>query len=158
MLFGSIILEILYKEHDNHPNDLTYNLLRSVLDAIQNKISAQAAHWYFIIKYLEIEGLSLNTQECYHCNEDLDHAYFFPRKGYNLCESCREDFALNWELNSKHLTILQGLSSNSADALPRTIDKEINKELINRILWNTLATRFDQCRILKSVEVLRKVL
>ncbi len=158
VLFGSIILEILYKEHDSHPNELIYNLLHSVMNAIEQGHSAQAAHWYFIIKHLEIEGLNLNTKHCYHCGENMKKAYFFPRKGYNLCEKCREDFALNWELDEKHLTILQDLSLRSANDLPKTIDKDIDKELVNRVLWNTLATRFDHCRTLKSVEVLRKVL
>lgn len=158
VLFGSIILEILYKEHENDPHKPVFGLIKKVFDAMENGQSAQIAHWYFLLKYLDLEGLSLNTLSCLHCEKPMDHGYFFPHKGYILCENCREDFSLNWKLDSQQLTILQDLSSRSAKEIPLTFNKEIDKELINRVLWNTLATRFDHCRTLKSVEVLRKIL
>ncbi len=158
VLFGSIILEILYKEHENDPNKATFELLKQVFDLMENGRSAQMAHWYFLLKYLDLEGLSLNTLSCLNCEEPMEHGYFFPKKGYIFCENCREDFSLNWELDRQQLTILQDLGLRSTAEIPKTIDKEIDKELINRVLWNTLATRFDHCRTLKSVEVLRKVL
>lgn len=158
VLFGSIILEILYKVQENDPNERTYQLINHVFNAMEHGQSAQVAHWYFILKYLNIEGVSLDTLSCLHCEKTLNHGYFFPKKGYILCENCREDFSLNWELDSKHLAILQDLSLRSIKDLPNKLEKDIDKELINRVLWNTLATRFDHCRTLKSVEVLRKVL
>lgn len=158
VLYGSVILEILYKEPETQSNLDLFNLIVRVFDAMDKGVPAQMAHWYFILKYLEIEGLPLNVQNCYHCGESMAKAYFYPKMGYMRCSDCHEDFTINWELDDPVLSILKDLSTMSYDKLPQEIDNRIDKEKVNRILWNTLATRFDTCRTLKSVDILKKII
>lgn len=158
VLYGSIILEILYKESEVQSDPQLFDLITRIFNAVNNGVSPQVAHWYFILKYLESEGLPLNTGYCYHCDEIMGSGYFYPRTGQIRCPDCHEDFSLSWELDEHMLSLLNNLSTMTADKLTKDIDNEIDKNMINRILWNTLATRFDSCRTLKSVEILRKIL
>lgn len=158
VLYGSIILEILYKEPEVQPDTPVFDLLTHVLEAMDKGASAQMAHWHFILKYLEIEGLPLNTISCYHCDNGMNSGYFYPKLGYIRCPDCHEDFSLSWELDTGMLSLLKKLSMITPDRIEKKIDGNIDKDLINRMLWNTLATRFDTCRKLKSVEILRKIL
>jgi DNA repair protein RecO len=158
VLYGSVILEILYKEPEVESNALLFKLITNVFTAMDQGSSAQLAHWYFILRYLEIEGLPLNISSCYHCEQDMTKAYFYPKLGHLRCTDCHDDLSLNWELDEGTLALLKELSKSTAEDLGDTIDNSIDPEFINRMLWNTLATRFDTCRQLKSVEILRKVL
>lgn len=158
VLYGSIILEILYKEPEVEANTLLFNMIEGVFDSMENGSSAQMAHWYFLLRYLEIEGLALNTDFCYQCDQLMSSGYFLPKLGNIRCPDCHEEFAINWELEVDILSLLRELPKLSPKDIPKAFDKKLDKELINRILWNTLATRFDTCRTLKSVEVLRKIL
>ncbi|MCF7833071.1 MAG: DNA repair protein RecO [Candidatus Marinimicrobia bacterium] len=158
ILYGSVILEILYKEKEVEANVLLFDLLLNVFNAMENGVSPQIAHWYFILRFLEIEGLSLNTENCYHCDQELEKGYFLPKIGSIRCQDCHEEFSLIWELDPAILSLLKDLPKLPAEQLGDVVDSGFDKEMINRILWNTLATRFDTCRTLKSVDVLRKVL
>ena len=158
VLYGSIILEIMYKESEIQANPPLFDLINRVFHAMNNGASAQMAHWHFILKYLEMEGLPLNTISCYLCEEGMKNGYFYPRTGEIRCPDCHEDLSLSWELDEAMMSLLRELSIMTADDIPDQIDSKIDKNLINRILWNTLATRFDTCRKLKSVEILRKIL
>ena len=155
VLYGSIILEILYKEHEIETDPLLYDLLLQTFSAMDKDISPQTAHWHFLMKFLEIEGLSLNTDTCSQCDHPLTTGYFYPRSGQIRCEHCRENFTLNWELNENTMSILKRLPHMSPDRLPDISELPCDAGLINRILWNTLATRFDTCRTLKSVDILK---
>lgn len=158
VLYGSIILEILYKEPETEGNTELFNLIMNVFSSMDKGIPAQIAHWYFILNFLEIEGLELNTQYCSHCDEIMENGYFLPRRGHIQCPNCRDKFTINWELDKKILSLLRELTTKNAEDIPTILDEDIDNELINRILWNTLATRFDTCRTLRSVEILKKVL
>jgi len=158
VLYGSIILEILYKESESQPDPLLFDLITHVFTAMDKGVKPQYAHWYFILKYLEIQGLPLNLISCYQCEEGMTNGYFYPKTGQIRCPSCREEFSLSWELDEAMLSLLKELSMTSADKIKHEIDSRIDKNVVNRILWNTLATRFDTCRQLKSVEILRKIL
>jgi DNA repair protein RecO len=158
VLYGSVILEILYKEHEVEANLQLFEMIRGVFDAMESGALPQMAHWYFLLKYLEIEGVSLNTDYCYQCDQKMTSGYFFPKLGNIRCPECHEEFAINWELDTATLSLLRDVPKLSPREIPNVIDKEIDKELINRILWNALATRFDTCRTLKSVDILRKIL
>jgi len=158
VLYGSVLLEILYKESEVEPNVMLFDILINVLKAMNRGSSPQMAHWHFIVKYLEIEGYPLNTEYCYHCEKEIKTGHFYPKLGQIHCSDCHEDFLLSWELDEVMLSLLKELSMINTDMIAKEIDSKIDKNLINRILWNTLATRFDTCRKLKSVEILRKIL
>ena len=158
VLYGSVILEILYKESEVQANLELFDLIKSVFSAMDMGASPQMAHWHFILKYLELEGLPLNLESCYHCEENINRAYFYPKLGQMRCPDCHEDFSISWELDESILSLLKELSVIPAEKAANSIDEKIDKDLVNRILWNTLATRFDTCRKLTSVEILRKVL
>ena len=158
VLYGSIILEILYKEPETEGNTDLFNLIMDVFSSMENGTPAYIAHWYFILNFLAIEGLELNTYYCSHCEEKMESGYFLPRRGYIQCPNCRDKFTINWELDRKILSLLRELMTKNIETIPGILDKDIDKELVNRILWNTLATRFDTCRTLRSVEILKKIL
>ncbi len=158
VLYGSIILEILYKESEVEPNVLLYDLLVEVLRSMNSGASPQMSHWHFIMKYLELAGIPLNTECCYHCEKHLENGHFYPKLGQIRCNDCHEEFLFSWELDETLLSLLKELSLMPVNNIQEHIDDNIDRELVNRILWNTLATRFDTCRKLKSVEILRKVL
>jgi len=158
VLFGSIILEILYKEPEVEPNKLLFDLIRQVFTAVETGASAQIAHWYFILRFLEIEGLSLNTELCSQCDAQMTRGYFMPWQGNIRCPECHENITISWELDEEMLSLLNDLPTRSPENLPEVIDGNIDKDMVNRILWNSLATRFDTCKKLKSVEVLKRVL
>lgn len=158
ILYGSIILEILYKVQEYQADKTLFDLIKAVFTAIDNGVPATLAHWYFIMHYLQIEGLPLNTDACYHCGAPLTSAYFLPKLGYIYCNGCRNDFSLEWELDIPIMSLLKRLSQTTPEDLPEIIYDNLDSTLINRLLWNTLATRFDNCRSLQSVTILRKVL
>ena len=158
VLYGSIILEILYKEPEVEANILLFELIRAVFNAMEAGASPQIAHWYFILRFLEIEGLSLNTEYCSQCDQKMISGYFMPWQGNIRCTDCHENLTLSWELDADMLSLLRDLPKLSPENIPDNIKDTLDKDLINRILWNTLATRFDTCKALKSVEVLRKIL
>ena len=158
VLYGSIILEILYKEPEVEANILLFELLRAVFNAVEAGASPQIVHWYYILRFLEIEGLSLNTENCSHCDQKMTHGYFMPWQGNIRCKDCHENITLSWELDTEMMSLLRDLPKLSPENIPDSINGTLDKDMINRILWNTLATRFDMCRKLKSVEVLRKIL
>ncbi|MCD6336719.1 MAG: DNA repair protein RecO [Candidatus Marinimicrobia bacterium] len=158
VLYGSIILEILYKEPEVEADILLFDLIRHVFNAMEAGASPQIAHWYYILHFLEIEGLSLNTENCSQCDQKMTHGYFMPWQGNILCTDCHENITLSWELDREMLSLLRDLPKLSTEELPAKLNGNFDKDMINRILWNTLATRFDTCKKLKSVEVLRKIL
>jgi DNA repair protein RecO (recombination protein O) len=158
VLYGSIILEILYKEPEVEANILLFELIRAVFNAVETGASPQIVHWYYILRFLEIEGLSLNTENCSHCDQEMTHGYFMPWQGNIRCKDCHENITLSWELDTEMMSLLRDLPKLSPENIPDSINGTLDKDMINRILWNTLATRFDTCRKLKSVEVLRKIL
>jgi len=158
VLYGSIILEVLYKELEVEANTRLFELIRNVFNAMEAGASPQIAHWYFILHFLEIEGLSLNTEYCSQCDQKMISGYFMPWQGNIRCADCHENITLSWELDTDMLSLLRDLPKLSPENIPDNIKGTLDKDLINRILWNTLATRFDTCKALKSVEVLRKIL
>lgn len=155
LLYGSIILEIIYKTQENHPDAAVFKLLRLTLEAMNKGLTPAYVHWAFILHYLQTQGASLNLNSCYGCGNKPKSAYFYPYEGMIYCENCRDRHLLNWELPASVLITLRSLA---ADEFHIHAPSDEDKELINRILWNTLATRFENCRTLKSVNTLRKVL
>ncbi len=158
VLYGSVLLELIYKVQENSRDLEVFALLGKVLAALDEHYPAVYAHWYFIVQYLIAEGRPLNTERCYLCDKAFPPAYFHPFRGHLYCGACSTELAPLWELQAPVLSILKGLSGNGANAMPEVPAPLPDGERINRILWNTLAARFESCRTLKSVNVLRRIL
>ena len=158
ILYGSILLEILYKEQEDQQNRALFDMIHAVFSAIDAGAPAMQAHWYFILRYLKLEGLPLDTADCYVCGAKLQKAYFIPRRGHICCSDCSADQLPSWELDDTVMTILREMPAAEPGICGKeSMDKE-RATLINRVLWNALATRFENCKTLRSVTILRKVL
>ncbi|MFO7841701.1 MAG: DNA repair protein RecO [Fidelibacterota bacterium] len=158
VLYGSVILEVIYKTQEDTEDQKIFELLKAVFTSIERGRPAFYAHWYFILQYLKTEGLPLDIDSCYRCSATLPPAYFNPFSGHIYCKNCCAENTSVWELQPSVLSILKGLSENTPAEMPEIPENIPEKDLINRILWNTLAARFDCCGTLSSVNVLRKVL
>ncbi|MDD3095904.1 MAG: DNA repair protein RecO C-terminal domain-containing protein, partial [Candidatus Marinimicrobia bacterium] len=115
-------------------------------------------HAYFILHYLRIEGLMLDPEHCFQCGGIPVKAYFLPLMGQMLCGNCQKDHAPVWELPDMLLSLLNMMMHADVVQMEKQKIADADITLLNRLVWNTLASRFDSCRTLKSVEILRKVL
>ncbi|MBN2781494.1 MAG: DNA repair protein RecO [Candidatus Marinimicrobia bacterium] len=158
ILYGSVILEILYKELEEQQNIPLFNLIHEVLNAIESGVPPKMAHWHFLLRFMEIEGQAFDTGVCHQCGAPLTGGSFLPRSGRLHCGDCRSETSAPWELEAPLVSLLQVLSAGIPEQLPDLAAAPETGTLINRILWNALAARFDSCRTLRSVDILRKVL
>src|SRR6056297_3459184 len=88
ILYGSVLLEIIYRSQENHGDPNVYRLLKEALNAMNCGISPLPVHWAFILKYCQFQGAPLNLQTCYSCGKALEKAYFHPYEGFNYCGIC----------------------------------------------------------------------
>jgi DNA repair protein RecO (recombination protein O) len=159
VLYGSVILELLYKVQEDIEDRRVFALLSAVMEAMDKGYPPAVAHAHFILRYLKADGRPLETENCYDCGTPLSGtACFHPLRGHMYCRNCVAELSAVWELPAALLSILKGLSEDSSAALAQPPAEWPGPEQIDRILWNTLAARFENCRTLRSVDVLRKVL
>jgi DNA repair protein RecO (recombination protein O) len=158
ILYGSILLEILYKMQEQQADVRLFETIRTAFDAMDRGYSAIAAHWFFILRYMQLEGLPLDTENCYACGQALERAFFLPHQGHIYCPSCSSGRSFAWELKDEVLSILKRLNISDPSANENLNYGKEQGILISRVLWNALATRFENCKTLQSVSILRKVL
>ncbi|MDD3095955.1 MAG: DNA repair protein RecO, partial [Candidatus Marinimicrobia bacterium] len=106
VLYGSVILEILYKIQDTQADPQLFDLLKNVLEAMDKGADAVLMHAYFILHYLRIEGLMLDPEHCFQCGGIPVKAYFLPLMGQMLSGNCQKDHAPVWELPDMLLSLL----------------------------------------------------
>ncbi|MDD3716396.1 MAG: DNA repair protein RecO [Candidatus Marinimicrobia bacterium] len=158
VLYGSVLLEILYKIPDTQTDPALFDLLRDVLTAVNRGSDAVNMHAFFILHYLRLEGLMLDPEHCFQCGKVPDKACFLPHSGQILCENCSQGYAPVWELPATLLSLLIMMMNENIARIAQLRETTADVTLLNRLLWNTLASRFENCRTLRSVDILRKVL
>lgn len=158
VLYGSILLELVYKIQDVQPDPALFELLYRVFIEMDKGKDPVIIHAYFILHYLRLEGLTLEPEYCFSCGKKTDCAYFIPFSGQICCETCKENHTPVWELPQQLLSLLKDMMKKEAGEIRGSVISPSETLLLNRLLWNTLASRFDNYRKLQSVEILRKVL
>lgn len=158
VLYGSVLLELIYKITDIQTEPQLFELLYRVFSAMDKGKDPLLMHAYFILHYLQLEGLTLDPEFCYSCGKKLEQGFFVPFLGQICCASCKENHTPVWELPGSLLSLLKDMMKKGTEDITGSTLKQPETLLLNRLLWNTLASRFDNYRKLQSVEILRKVL
>lgn len=158
VLYGSVLLEIMYKIPDTPSDPALFDLFRAVLEAIDRGSDPLLMHAYFILHYLRLEGLMLDPEHCFRCGKTPRKASFLPLSGQILCENCSGEQAPLWELPDELWSLLIMIMHDDIVRIGQLKGRTADSNLLNRLVWNTLASRIDSCRTLRSVDILRKVL
>jgi DNA repair protein RecO (recombination protein O) len=158
VLYGSVILELMYKIQDVQPDPELYDLIYKAFFAMDRGLSPFHVHAWFILHYLRMEGLALDAAHCCFCGKEPDPACFLPFQGQISCAECGRNQSPLWELPDVLLSLLKDMIKKDITNINTDRLNAADTLLLNRLLWNTLAARFENCLQLKSADILRKVL
>ena len=155
LLYAAVIVEILDKTQLHHSDPLIFKLILHVQKHLDEGIvDAQYLHWYFILIFLKLNGLTLNINECSQCTQPLLEAYFSPFDSNFYCSKCHAGADDNWHFSKDSLQFLRhAIKSKIPGLLGISMDNQL-KYQFDSLFWRALAVHFDALQTINSTKIL----
>lgn len=157
--FALSILEIIYQALDEHQVDeIFFDFVITLLEAISQSAQAEIILWYFLLKFTSFLGFKPNFDYCASCsNTALKGAVHFAiEKGAIYCNECSSANASNISLRNDELEFLRRLQNHPHRRLNEWVTPVPAKRDFTSLLIDYLNHHLEHSLSLNSLSMLAR--